>query len=981
MQEILVATWQVLASLIGIAFVIIVFLTQYVVDRKFEKRALPLFASRTWMVFTVMMGLLTLLGMGINVLLFEMLSHPENNPKGFISEFVVSLSLYNLVLFAVNIFLTIRLYIVTYKLLSPNYFQDEFRKYLQKLVNKGVQLEFRNRISKKLILDQGNQSGINISSFDSYPNKTPVVLPGLSRTISEIIDVNLCLLHLVSKRTRKTLVGQASDGVVFLGELGRRVSVERPQIAFVPSGFGIGQITYPLQKAVRLALVADRRRSDLGNEMLLNRDMMAAAIRNGISDEVEQLLDNYLETLRAFLKSFNDIGLRYNFDMAHKEISVFSDWPFISTISEQYIYLLDLALKSDDSLILHHFVGFPFHVMSLAFSEKDHLLFRRFSNLYYVMYVRSSRIMENQDLRHYVKDRSWRLLVDFDKYQIAHAIENSATLHQNKERLTDYSVQILVVLNRLLKSSIDQQDWEQYQLYGSAMRHIYKNVDGKYTSDHLVIFDMQRDQYRGQEIPEAFQQEYQHAREIIKQKDRLENTRRVFIMGIGAWLIHLYETDRLTSSDLFEHLLSVDAEFLSADVLYDVYCNYLSADKVHNLTDWTSWELEEKPETPGVSTFSALAFDTWLARYYTIRMIALMPTNEDMAPPELKPNINSDSTSDTIVSQLTHLEDTPIWQDYLQVNKSTYEHRKKVLIQIHQTAVDQQKTLDEIEIAHKPLDQEKIKNFFENVEKSWLETSTLRTLFVYYKKYKPRPDAEPPEDLLAYGVNRLDEKGAYVQQNRVGYPDWGGSYGRSLGNSEDAILSANLLSLESISIQDNELATSISENLKKMKSLGYSPIILCERSLLFGSIYKLSNFQARWRTQNELGELLNAQGLYDDTLVFPIWSMSKKTIVLIDLKSFATLVQYRPTDGKDFPLHILIEEISDERAKEILVKNPDWSMHPKTEEKLSEEASIRRIQQHVHVQILERFRLEDIDKKAGRLLRVLDETNDTSDRE
>jgi len=398
-QEILVATWQVLASLIGIAFVIIVFLTQYVVDRKFEKRALPLFASRTWMVFTVMMGLLTLLSMGINVLLFEMLSHPENNPKGFISEFVVSLSLYNLVLFAVNIFLTIRLYIVTYKLLSPNYFQDEFRKYLQKLVNKGVHLEFRNRISKKLILDQCNQNGIKISYFDSYPNKTPVVLPGLSRTISEIIDVNLHLLHLVSKRTRKIIVGQASDGVIFLGELGRRVSVERPQIAFVPSGFGIRQITYPLQKAVRLTPVADRRRSDLGNEMLLNRDMMAAAIRNGNSDEVEQLLDNYLETLRAFLKSFNAIGLRYSFDMAHKEISVFSDWPFISTISEQYIYLLDLALKSDDSLILHHFVGFPFHVMSLAFSEKDHLLFRRFSNLYHVMYVRSSRIMENQDLR------------------------------------------------------------------------------------------------------------------------------------------------------------------------------------------------------------------------------------------------------------------------------------------------------------------------------------------------------------------------------------------------------------------------------------------------------------------------------------------------------------------------------------------------------------------------------------------------------
>jgi len=976
LQSTLVAAWQVLASLIGIAFVIIVFLTQYVVDRKFERRALPLFASRTWMVFAVMMGLLTLLSMGGNVLLFDIVADPVNSRGGVIPEFLRSIALYNLILFAGNILLTTRLYIITYKLLSPEYFKDEFRKYLQKLVNEGVYTELRDRIAKKLVVDQCNQDGIDFSYFDNYPNKTQVIVPRLSRTMSEIIDVNLDLLHVVARRVRQILASQDSKAIIFLGELGRRLSTERPQIAYVSPGYEHRHITYLLEMAVRLAPVADRRRrSDLGNELVLNRDMMASAIRNGNSDEVEYLLDNYLETLRSFLQAFEAVGLHYNFEMAQTELSIFSDWPFVSSILEQYIHLLDLALKSDDSQIIHLFTGFPFQVMALAFQEKDHLLFRRFSNLYNAIYVRATRFLENQELKRYVKDHSWRLLVDFDQYQIAHAIENSLGLNQDIESLTDYSIQILIVLNRLIKSSIDQQDWEQYRHYASAMHHIYKELDGKYDHDYLEFLDMQREQIRDQIIPEAFQQEYHRTHEIVRQKNRIENIRRLLMMGIGAWLIHLFETGRFTSTDLFELLSSVAAEFLSAENMYEVYCTYLPTGMIHDLTDWTSWELEEKPETPGEPTFSALAFDSWLARYYVIRMLELMPTNENMALPDLKPFINSKGTLDTVKSQLTYIDNTPVWQDHLNINEPTYRYRADILLQIHQTAANQQEILEEIELVNQPLDQDKIKAFIKDVQKSWLESATLRTLFVYYKKYEPRPNADPPEGLLAFGVHELDDKGAYVQQNRIGYPDWGGAYGRSLGNSEEKLLSAEMLNLESTAVSEDDLDSVIQQTLAEMQSSAYTPIILCERSVLFETIYKSPHFKARWRAQNSLLDQLGAQGLYEDSLVFGLVGLQDKRIVLLDFRAYATLVQYRPTEKDDFPLYVSIEEISAEKAGEILNKNPDWAKHPKTKEPLSEEAALRRIQRRVIIQIRERFRLENINPKAGKALQIIDVPN------
>ena len=45
------------------------------------------------------------------------------------------------------------------------------------------------------------------------------------------------------------------------------------------------------------------------------------------------------------------------------------------------------------------------------------------------------------------------------------------------------------------------------------------------------------------------------------------------------------------------------------------------------------------------------------------------------------------------------------------ISKSTYDYRKKVLVEIHQIALTQQTTLDELEVVHKPLDHEKINNF------------------------------------------------------------------------------------------------------------------------------------------------------------------------------------------------------------------------------------------------------------------------------
>ena len=55
----------------------------------------------------------------------------------------------------------------------------------------------------------------------------------------------------------------------------------------------------------------DDRQPDLENDLLLIKDMVTAAIRNGNSGEVEQLLENFYEAINGILKSFKTLSACY----------------------------------------------------------------------------------------------------------------------------------------------------------------------------------------------------------------------------------------------------------------------------------------------------------------------------------------------------------------------------------------------------------------------------------------------------------------------------------------------------------------------------------------------------------------------------------------------------------------------------------------------------------------------------------------------
>ncbi len=238
----------------------------------------------------------------------------------------------------------------------------------------------------------------------------------------------------------------------------------------------------------------------------------------------------------------------------------------------------------------------------------------------------------------------------------------------------------------------------------------------------------------------------------------------------------------------------------------------------------------------------------------------------------------------------------------------------------------------------------------------------------HFHRYKPLPESEPPDELLQYGITKLDLKGAYVDQEKVIYPNFGEMYGRNLGNSENQKILEDIIDLSKNYIVANDIDERIKSHIDEMNLLGYSPVMFLKSSHWLEYSMESKLYQAEWKLANEVIELLDADGLFDETtFVFSTHTMNENTVVLVDLSAFATLCQYRPSEKTDFPLYISIEELDLQKANEILEANPDWGIDD-TEEEMSEEEAIRKIQQRVHLQILERFQLEDIDQKACRVL-------------
>ena len=176
-------------------------------------------------------------------------------------------------------------------------------------------------------------------------------------------------------------------------------------------------------------------------------DLLSDAIQSGKASTVEYHLDQYVFAIEAFIQATETFGIHFSPDVAAKENSWFRSWPLIDEIRHQYIGLLDLALKTGNSEIISHFIGFLVHAMWKALQHRDHYIFSRFANLYPVIFHRAQLFVSDKKQRDAIIDRCGRLIYETQHYRLTPLIENPNISDEDVVSIAHYSDTLLLILN------------------------------------------------------------------------------------------------------------------------------------------------------------------------------------------------------------------------------------------------------------------------------------------------------------------------------------------------------------------------------------------------------------------------------------------------------------------------------------------------------------------------------------------------------
>jgi hypothetical protein len=922
------------------------------------------FASRTWMLFTIFIGLITLLSYGVNLLVFE------NSARTTIPKDV--LGHYNFVLFLINIILTIRLYIKTYQFLIPSYFEKALQEYTLLQTIQSVRKELIDRIEQKILTETCKEAGIILGIHDDGQGKIAIKLNS-SNAPKQVTDINLYLLKLASKRAKKFRILD-SDKLMFIGHNQKRLTIDYPEIAYVPPNLDRPQITNLITNAIKSQTITSHSSErKLSDQILLNKDLVSDAILSGRTASIESHLNQYIQTIEAFINATESYGIHFSPDVAAKENSWFHSWPVIDEIRQQYLDLLDIALKTGNPEAIRHFTGFLSRAMRKAIQYKDHYIFSRFANLFPIVYWRTQIHIKDAQHKEAIADRCGRLIYEIQKYSIEPLYENRNIAAGELPVITHYTNTLLLVLNDLIKYSIDSNDTKFFEAYCQAATSIT-------TSKSLFEIQSKIDQLKYEaEYTQESNQKHMYLAEIEKlnalqeQFQKIINKRKVMFIGLGGWVSHLFEIQKITKNDFLYYFEKLPFDLKSLPGLSAAYSEAIQFE-MRDEFPWSSWEMNEWPQSYEV-TSGSLNYSNWLGRFYVFGALSTLPSNLGSLP-IITSTSYSHNFLDDVKKQINSLNENKVWKELLsELFTERLQEKQDALIEIHRLASDKQTEIEEVELIQENIDGDLVEEFRNAVIETWDKGSGLRNLINLYGNYYFSPDSDLPEELIdnVHGVIELTPKGAFVSQNRIHYMDWGSSYGRAIIKGEDEILAAEFNSLKEITTNEAEFLKTLKLSIRELNDIGFNPIILFSDMLFHRIFFESAEFTPRWKIKNLPANTSQLDGLFNDSPIFRNSAIEESKLILVELKAFGKLQQYRSTsDGTDKknPLFISVNELTDDDVDRIYKEKPTWLVeigNGKMPDKILAE---RKIRQNVGLKIWQKFRFEEKDDTAGLQMKI-----------
>jgi hypothetical protein len=950
--------WQVHASIIGVTFVVIVLLVEALGGKLGREHLFRLYIRESYIIPIALAGLI--IAGSIGVVRFSI------GQFDLIPWWLEALALSSLAIFVLFLVATAFLYWKTVEFLRPSWIRRARIRLAEQAVVRAVRWEIRQRLSHKILDDVCREQELCYVP-NAYARRD--LAPIRAGQFGVVADINLCKLAEFA-RVLTPRIQQAADhdrtyrGFLLRG-IGSYLEPDNDVLVRVYADDQTELATQVIRSAYKISRSIEPYDEPLIDELRALKDEARAALRDRQPDAFNQILNFYRNLFGVILKSW------YAYGIPATEVTAFP-LPVMHSqllwILERDLYdIFEFAISTQDRDLVSSAIYFPVRSALLALETDEQRLFARFVGFMPRIYQLVARDNENP-VRDFVVDRSWRNLRTIVDYHLVRKLESDLTLLDELPRLGRYLVAAIRTFRNLLKAAVDARDQESFGQFGAALDHALQHYrpENAVTDHHQLAFRLQRDEDLSEEERQYMEQRLTRYQALVGIRKQAQQIRQAIWFGISSWLIREFTKGRIRQPVFATWFDQGRNHFRDLRELSSTYLAVRRED-VTGL-DWDSWVLFELPagEVHRIDT------ESWMREFYCIQGLRLTPEDIGDEGTPVAPDRELESMLDSLAATCERLRgEQDLWrgivsdQDLERIDHFLELHRRAIVIERHQ---------QEEWLIQQPISQARWQAFQQAFLDSWRNNATVRALISRFGFIEDRTNDPPPEGMPAYGVNTLDDKAAYVEGWHVAYPDWGSAPGRQMANTEDVLVIPRIadgLAVEE-SVDLNDLVDRLVSAVEGLRGQGYNPsTILVDSERWFRRTFsEAEGFVPSWSPDCEPLDIPGFEGRLRSIPLVIIWRALSGSILVADFAALGRWIQYQMTTapGEVFDFHL--GKIDHEEAERLLDEHPEW-LEDLGAETLEE--GIWRLQQRVHLRILERFEYVVDDPQAGIQLRIREE--------
>jgi hypothetical protein len=703
-------------------------------------------------------------------------------------------------------------------------------------------------------------------------------------------------------------------------------------------------------------------------------DAVAEYIKTSPNKAIETM--EYLGILiDESLRILKEHQIEFNYENS-KQVTHF-DWMSIS----QVVYGLDAIFKeiyrNGNLDLIRKTVSFIDKRISSAVEFKNHFLFKEFSGNYvrlYYLALRSEGI--SQRSREEVVKLIKRKIEDIFKYGLKLGQDDIADPEETKFHI-GVALDIQRIVRELNKAALDHQDNFSVEVFAKTLEIVSSTV--KHYRDVSLLeseVEMIKMSAGGKELVPEKEKKIKHLEEIIKLNRSLNQVDIATRFALGAWTVEMYRRGKIDEKFLAQVLRKFQDSFKNirdlADAFFEVKRTYQQ-----DGMNLSYWEMEGR-EDSGVHS---VVMD-WLTYFYVLTALRLVPKVSPSEQFLAGKDLHEFSSSylevilkevETVAGQIETAKS--VWKAILPEKTDpdtgkVYDDtdKKDSLFELHKRGIEKRKEEETEFIAKALIDDEIWKKFKKEFFAEYEKLKSIKKVFKRYGVYRDETQKKSSDDVY-FGIKTLDFKYHFIKDWYVSSYGVAENFASAMVRGEEEKISKEILKrIDKLAAIKNveQVIAGIDEMIAIVKNRGYNP-----DTIFIGNWVKL------YELRNQKGFVpeadpadLSYQGKYNGLRIYYTHGELHNKIMVIDMKKIGVLEQQQVEGAPNQEVYMSVRSIKGSDINEWIKK--DAAIIKRDGVQMAMEEIRKYMGERVLLDILQKFELKNIDRKAGLYRELID---------